>query len=356
MVGTVRKEGAGGVATHTHELSQRLIEKGIDVERFNIHPKKNYWQPIDLSYKLLSRTIILMIYLFLHHDQYDIIHIQTSGPIGGFLPALTASMFKKIKNINLIVTFHYRPNREFLIDNYSFFQFSFKKIDHLFVISEKNKILILDLFEIKNEKISQIPNGFNTSLFYEDDKSKCRKELDLLEQKSILVSVGSIKKEKGYTYLIKAIKKIVGERKNVELFIIGGGNQREIKKEIEKLNLSKYITLVGSRPHKEIPKWINAADVLIFPSLIESFGIVQIEALACATPVVATKNPGSNQIIKSEEIGLLAEKKDPEDLAEKINQALDKKWDNEKLKNYVEVNYKWERVADQTVDVYYEMI
>lgn len=356
MVGTVRKEGAGGVATHTHELSQRLIEKGIDVERFNIHPQKKYCKPIDLLYKLLSRTIILMIYLFLHHDQYDIIHIQTSGPIGGFLPALTVAMFKKIKDINLIVTFHYRPNRAFLIDNYSFFQFSFKKIDHLFVISEKNKILILDLFEINNEKVSQIPNGFNTGLFYERNKYKFRKELDLSEQKSILVSVGSIKKEKGYTYLIKAIKKLTKERKNLELFIIGGGDQREIKKEIEKLNLSEYINLVGSRPHKEIPKWINAADLLIFPSLIESFGIVQIEALACGTPVVATKNPGSNQIIKSEDIGLLAEKKDSEDLAAKINQALEKDWDNEKLKNYVEENYSWERVADQTIDVYNKMV
>lgn len=357
MVGPIGKKTVGGVATHSKELIDALKDHNANIEIYNIHPDKKWLGPITWFSKLYKKTIGLLIFLSCHSSEYDIVHLQISGPMGGYLPAISSSLFRKIKNIKLVVTLHYRPDYDFFLNNHKLFEFTLSEIDHLFVISDETKKIILELFQNSSEStISQIPNGYNGSLFKEKDKYKCRNQLGLPKEKDILISVGTIRRAKGYSYLIRAMKRITKKRKNIELYIVGGGKQDEIKQKIKELSLERYITLVGLKPHKEIPIWMNAGDLFVLPSLVESFGIVQIESLACGTPVVATKNPGSCQIIKSEDIGLLAEKKNPKDLAMKIDSALKKDWDTERLKKHVERNYTWENVAKQMIDEYNKQI
>ncbi|MBE9593771.1 MAG: glycosyltransferase, partial [Proteobacteria bacterium] len=92
-------------------------------------------------------------------------------------------------------------------------------------------------------------------------------------------------------------------------------------------------------------------DVFVLPSLRESFGVVQIEAMACGKPIVATRNGGSEEIITSEDYGLLCGPANPEELAEKILIALDKEWDGEKIRGYAE-RFRWENIVKEIVKVY----
>lgn len=96
---------------------------------------------------------------------------------------------------------------------------------------------------------------------------------------------------------------------------------------------------------------MNACDVFVLPSLRESFGVVQIEAMACGKPVVATRNGGSEEIITSEDYGLLCEPASPEELAEKISIALDKEWGSEKIRGYAE-RFRWKNIAKEIIKVY----
>ena len=91
------------------------------------------------------------------------------------------------------------------------------------------------------------------------------------------------------------------------------------------------------------------------PSLAESFGIVQLEALACGRPVVATKNGGSESIITSDECGMLCEPANPQDLSNKIIEALEKKWDNNIIFEYAASNYDWDFIAQKTKQIYIEV-
>ncbi len=76
---------------------------------------------------------------------------------------------------------------------------------------------------------------------------------------------------------------------------------------------------------------MNACDLFVLPSISESFGVVQIEALACGKPVVATRNGGSEEVITSDDYGLLVDPANPNELREKIIEAPDKDWDREKI-------------------------
>jgi len=77
--------------------------------------------------------------------------------------------------------------------------------------------------------------------------------------------------------------------------------------------------------------------------------------LACGKPVVATRNGGSEEVITSDDYGLLVEPADPGDLAEKILVALDREWDREAILRYAE-RYTWENIAKEIVDVYEQVL
>ena len=116
-----------------------------------------------------------------------------------------------------------------------------------------------------------------------------------------------------------------------------------------------HVKLAGGRPHNEILIWMDACDLFVLPSLSESFGVVQIEAMACGKPVVSTYNGGSEEIITSEDYGLLCEPANSEELAEKILIALDKEWDCDEIGKYAE-QFTWENITEEIVSVYKSVI
>ena len=115
------------------------------------------------------------------------------------------------------------------------------------------------------------------------------------------------------------------------------------------------VKLLGSIPGDILPLWMNACDLFVLPSLSESFGVVQIEAMACGKPVVSARNRGSEEVVISEEHGLLVEPADPGDLAEKILVALDREWDRERILGYAE-RFTWENIAKDITRIYTKVL
>ena len=164
-------------------------------------------------------------------------------------------------------------------------------------------------------------------MFHPLDKHNCRKMLGLPQTGKIVVSIGNLVEEKGQKYLISAMATLKNMRSDVFCFLIGRGPLRNnLLHQIRSLNLWENVRLCGGIPHKKIVLWLNACDVFVFPSMKESFGVVQIEAMACGKPVVATMNGGSEEIINSS-VGVLVEAGNSDALAEAISHALNSSWD-----------------------------
>jgi glycosyltransferase involved in cell wall biosynthesis len=140
-------------------------------------------------------------------------------------------------------------------------------------------------------------------------------------REKIVGFVGRIAWEKGLTYLIGAMKNVnaklilAGPYKN----IVGDKTYEEIKN-----NLGKKIELVGTIEHSKLSTFYKKIDCLVLPSInnLETFGIVQAEAMKCGTPVVASNLPGVRVPVQMTKMGEICEIKNADNLAEKINIVL----------------------------------
>ncbi|MDN5319802.1 MAG: hypothetical protein PWP49_222 [Thermococcaceae archaeon] len=282
--------------------------------------------------------------------KFKIVHAHFTWPSG-----YATHILKRTHKIPFVVTTHglHDTRMNFLLKNGA--MEVWKSADAIINVSRKCVKLLMRV-GIPEDKLYYIPNGVDTSLFYPQETALIRKELNIPIDKKILISVGNLVEKKGFEYLIRAMKIILHARDDVLLYIIGEGPLRKRLENITReLKLEEHVFLVGPKPHRDIPLWINAGDLFVLPSLVENFGVVNIEALACGKPVISTINGGSEEVITSEEYGLLCPPRDPECLAEKILMALNKEWDREKIRKYAE-QFDWRNIARQIFKVYEDVL
>ena len=282
------------------------------------------------------------------HIRFDLIHSHftwSSGYVGAKL--------KEKYNVPCVATAHGYDIYDLPFKDHEWkekIEYVLNAADYVITVSNSNLECIKKLSVETPVKV--IPNGFRGDLFYPRDLEECRKISNLSINKKVILTVGSLVEIKGHKYLIEAMHEVLKHRKDVICIIVGGGALKyKLKNQIKNLGLENHVKLIGGKPHNEMPIWMNACDVIVLPSLRESFGIVQIEAMACGKPVVATYNGGSEEIITSEDCGYLVEPANPEELAEKILIALDKEWDGEKIRRYAE-RFRWENIVKEILEVY----
>lgn len=143
--------------------------------------------------------------------------------------------------------------------------------------------------ELEKSKIQIITPSVDSKLFF--PAAKKNKAL-------VVLMVANLVEGKGHLDGLIAFKKVLAVIPEAKLKIIGTGPlYSAIKRKISEMNLEKEVELVGPVAHTKLPDWYREASVLLFPSYAESFGIVQIEAMACGIPVIAYANEGSREVL-----------------------------------------------------------
>jgi teichuronic acid biosynthesis glycosyltransferase TuaC len=230
--------------------------------------------------------------------------------------------------------------------------------------------VIANSFELKKDcinlgvpenKITVIPNGVNHRMFNPIDKDVARKALNLPLDKKIVLYVGMFREVKGTQVLVPAIKDLLRKRKDVLCILIGSGDlDTFVKKALASEIQTGGVMLPGPKPQSEIPKWMNAADLFVLPSLSEARSNVIPEALACEVPVLASDVGGIPEIMRKSH-GLLVEPSN----APAIVDGIDTLFSNmKKLKMMGKSGRKfvlaegltWEHHAQQTLKLYKSLV
>jgi len=230
----------------------------------------------------------------------------------------------------------------------------FDLCDFVFATSRSAADFLRDLGVRK--EVHLLPNSIDVKIFKPITKKNLKEKLGL-QNRRVLLYIGRMHKEKGLKYLIEAFEIIKRTYPDSVLVLVGKGPDKEnIMFQAKRLGLREGILLIEYFPHDRLFELYNLCDVLVLPSLVEPFGMVLIEAMACGQPVVGSNVGGISDIIDDGENGFLVEPRRSDQLAEKISvllsdEKLRRKFGNRGRKK-VEDNYSYQVVAKKALSVY----
>jgi glycosyltransferase involved in cell wall biosynthesis len=155
-----------------------------------------------------------------------------------------------------------------------------------------------------------IPTGLDMSRYEQissDDVAALRQSFGLGSFDSVLLSVGRITKEKNVQLCVDTLAELVEHGRNVALLMIGRGPDSDLmKRRARKLGVEDRLVFGGFLSQREVAAVYRLGNVLLFPSLSDTQGIVLYEALACSVPIVATDSMASRAVLEHGVNGLLA--------------------------------------------------
>ncbi len=215
------------------------------------------------------------------------------------------------------------------------------RVDRIVVVSKAVKEMVLQEEKVREEKIEIIYNGIDIQRFDNPaDPGRKREELQVPPGARLIGCVGNMRPVKGHRDLMEAAKAIVPQFPNAHFVFVGGGELRS-----DMMSMSRDFGLEGNVHfpgiREDVPQLLACMDICVLSSLSEGFSNTLLEYMAAGRPIVATRAGGNPEVIVDQTNGLLANKADPEDLADKILCLLR---DEEKAERLgVEARYEVER-------------
>ncbi len=220
--------------------------------------------------------------------------------------------------------------------------------------------LVTESLLFKNYPISVIPSGISTDIFIKQDKKLSRDKLNLPQGKTIILFGAAYKtKRKGLKYLVEALKllKKKPSSSNIALAIFGPPHSQKI---ISKETNFDVYSLGYINDETLLSHAYSAADIFVIPSLEEAFGQVCLEAMACGTPVIGFNTGGILDMITPHKTGLLAEVKNTQDLASKIEYMMTHPQERETMgknaRKRIEQEYTLQTQAKRYLKLYEMML
>jgi len=321
------------------------LAKNYSYDNVSVYFTKNIIFPIKFLKKIRGNQEFRRIKKIIHKIKFkpDYIHAHFT-----WTPGYIAVRLKKEFKVPIIITIHEDHNwlleEEKSKDNCD----TWKNAD---VLIRVNKLDVA-LLKKYNNRIFNIPNGYDERKFKLVDKVRCRNSLKLPEKIPIIFSLGYLEQRKGFHDLIESVKLVKNENKDF-LIVIGGSGPEKVKLEtqIAQNKLNSYIHLIGFVPANDVPLWINAADFFVLPSYSEGNPVVMFEVLGCGKPFLGTNVGGIPEIIINNKLGILIPPGNPPLLANAILTALNQKWDQEYILGYAS-QFTWKNIADNILEIY----
>lgn len=375
-------KSVGGLAQHVYDLSNAMSKQGHkvhlitigspgipdyeEVHGVKVHRVTPYQvsSPDFVTWVMQLNVAMLEKCLSLVRDMekpFDVIHAHD------WLVAYTARALKHSLNLPLIATIHateYGRNNGLHND----LQRHISDIEwwlgyeawKVIVCSNYMHRELKHVFQTPEDKIVIIPNGVNPEHFENQHHTIYRDNYAAPDEK-IVFYVGRLVREKGVQVLLDAAPKILNYHPNTKFVIAGKGPHLvPLRRQSRRLGLESRVYFTGYVDDNTRNSMYKFADVAVFPSLYEPFGIVALEAMAARTPAVVSDTGGLSEIIQHGYNGLKAYTGNANSLADNILHMLMNPESAGKMEEraYQEVveKYNWQGIAHNTVQLYREVV
>lgn len=227
------------------------------------------------------------------------------------------------------------------------------------VCSQAMKGELQGFFQIPQDKIEVINNGVDLSEFEDlvnEDLDRFRYQYASLNEK-IVFFIGRLVAEKGLHLLVEAVPKVLSVYPQTKFIIAGKGPmESQLKRRALELGVNNQVYFTGYVDDRVRNSLYKCADIAVFPSLYEPFGIVALEAMATNTPVIVSEAGGLSEIVRHGENGLKFYFGNVQSLADNIINLLEHPELAHDLKSKASMEicekYSWEKIAEKTEGLY----
>ena len=229
----------------------------------------------------------------------------------------------------------------------------------IIVCSEFMRSEVSNSFSVGWDKIDIVYNGVEPEKFEfpwtAAERAAQRAKLALPKEK-IVMFVGRFVREKGIQVLLNAAHVVLAQEPDTKFMIVGGGHRERLERYAEWSGLKDKVLFTGFMANRSLHQLYRVADVAVFPSLYEPFGIVALEAMAAGAPVVASDAGGLREVVLHDETGTLSFAGDPQSLAWAILKVLRDPVRAHRLgeaaRGRLHEEFGWEGIAEKTKAVY----
>lgn len=371
----------GGIARVVHDLSKRMIkdghevtvvtykegnmpdfenDKGVKVYRvpnFEINPNNFIDWIMQLNFNLVAKASQIIE----KEGKFDVIHAHD------WLVAYAAKTLKHAFDIPMVATIHateagrnsgiHDEVQRYINDSEWLLTYEASEV---IVNSNFMKCEVQRLFGLPFEKINVVPNGLNMTAFTGLERDYSFRRRYAADNEKIILTMGRMVYEKGVQHVIAAMPKILANYHDAKLVIVGkGGMIDELKAQVHRLGIDQKVYFAGFINSRKEPIY-QCADVAVFPSTYEPFGIVALEAMLAGVPTVVSDVGGLDEIVKHGINGMKSYAGNPNSIADSILALL---YNPElcanvtkKAKLEVKENYNWAKIAQDTHFTYQKAI
>ncbi len=373
----------GGIARVVHDLSKRLIkdghevtvvtyrdnagvpeyenDKGVNVYRvdnYMIHPNNFIDWIMQLNFNLIAKATEIIN----KEGGFDVIHAHD------WLVTYAAKSLKNAYDIPIVATIHateagrnsgiHDDTQRYINDTEWLLTYEATEV---IVNSNFMKNDLQRLFGLPYDKINVIPNGINLNNFTGIERDYDFRRQYAMDNEKIILYVGRLVYEKGIQHLIAAMPKILSNYHDAKLVIAGkGGMIDELKAETSSLGLDNKVYFTGYMDSKKVQKMYKCADVAVFPSTYEPFGIVALEAMLAGVPTVVSDVGGLDEIVTHGVDGMKSYAGNSNSIADSVTALL---YDHQlatniskKARQKVKEQFNWEKIAQDTHFTYEKAI
>lgn len=373
----------GGISPHVHELSQELVKKGIEVHVITKATPKAPDEEVEASGVHVHRV-------HLDEEPNDFVHeiqllnqatdcrvrtmLEDWRPGGqptvfhahDWLSLDAARNLKYEYKLPIIATLHatewgrhggiFSDISKYIAEQEYWLTYEAWR---LIVCSEFMKGEAVRLFNTPADKVDVIFNGVDSSKFEFDwseaERLETRRKYATDDEK-IVIYVGRFVREKGIQVLLNAVHAVLAEEPKTKFLIVGGGVRDKFENFTRWAGLGESVKFTGFMSGRQLHELYRCADVAVFPSLYEPFGIVALEGMAAGVPVVSSDAGGLKEIVQHGVTGTTSFANDPASLAWGIRHALGNAVQTRemalKARERLQTDFHWANLADQTIAVY----
>ncbi len=352
-----------GLATYTNNLLENLNKQQQLRNIFLFYPNKDRTDFFDIN-NIPQNLLIGERRLDFWRNVYDL-KWDTDFPIDVFHNTVNGiGLPQNLKGVK-IITLHDlipyimpetvdRPHLNYTLKNTPYI---IEDVSHIITVSHYSKSDIQKYFGVDDDKIT-VTHLAADPIFRPLDRDNAKRVIfnKYGVDKKYVLYLGGFSQRKNIARLIKAFKKVIMEKEEVINLLILGEHSRSFRslwKLTEELELCDYVKFLNFVPTADLPYFYNGAEVFVYPSLYEGFGLPPLEAMQCGTPVVTSNVSSIPEIVG--DACILADPYSIDSIADSILTLLTDRdeWQKYSIMGVERAKeYSWQKTVSETLDVY----